>query len=210
MKKTLVISSVLCALFMPCAYSQSKDWSGAFYDFGVGQQNASLNDSGGASKGFYASNGTAYSASVSDSHYLTAQMGWGYNVAINDRLLVGLGLDIAPFMPKAMTFNVRSAASKSMPFSVKNAYDSYASLGYAFGSSDLGYAKLGISTTNFNQVLGNDHGVLIGLGYKHMVSKDWFGLGEFNYTKYQNLNDGDAGYVTGNSNNVIVGMGFKF
>ena len=210
MKKCLVISSLLCALFMPSAYSQSKDWSGAFYDFGLGQQNVSLNDSGGTSKGYYASNGAAYSASVSDSHFLTAQMGWGYNLAINDHLLVGFGLDIAPFIPKAMTLNVRSSSAKSMPFSVKNAYDSYASLGYAIGSSDLAYTKLGISTTNFNQVLGNDHGLLVGLGYKHLVSKDWFGFGEFNYTKYQNLNDGDAAYVKGYSNNVIVGLGVKF
>jgi len=233
MKKTLLTSSIAVATLLgsTSAIGQSK-FEGFYGQVGVGYyltnptlKNSSLTSPGGTNY--------PYSTTIDSTNSFNGQISAGYTFNLDKQFTLGLGVDWQPFASQegnySQTNSSLSPATTTGKWKVNNAYNIYLAPGIALTPDSLAYLKVGYAASqNKTTPSGgasfttNYSGYLVGLGYKQLISKGFYGFGEVNYTSFGNQTTNGSGpwggggtYTTtsqsnANSFNAIVGVGYKF
>lgn len=162
-------------------------------------------------------------------------IGAGYNFGINESYVLGLGVNYSlgasaagsgSFTLTAPGVSPATALNRTSPISyqLKNIWSVAAYPGYVIDKDKLAYAKIGYtgitiginSSTAPYQTYGLS-GYVLGLGYKQMITKSIYVLGEANYAGLSNkaatLNTSLGTFsstVGGSGYDFIVGLGYRF
>lgn len=159
-------------------------------------------------------------------------MGLGYNFAINNQFLLGVGVDYG-FIDSGKFYGSNSIFGNT-GFTVSNRYNVFVAPGYAIDKDKLAYLKVGYSSQNVKitdqasgsttqgqtTAQGNPSGYVLGLGYKQIITGGFYGFGEANYYNYggvpsssKSLSDGtvvNSYSPSSNAYQFLVGLGYKF
>lgn len=164
-------------------------------------------------------------------------IGAGYNFGINESYVLGLGVNYSLGASSAgsgsFTLTAPGGAGGLVPalnstspisYQLKNIWSVAAYPGYVIDKDRLAYAKIGYtgvtiginSSTAPYQTYGLS-GYVLGLGYKQMITKSIYVLGEANYAGLSNkaatLNSSIGTFnstVGGSGYDFIVGLGYRF
>jgi hypothetical protein len=203
-KFLLLILTVVGSNFV---FAQAKDWGGIYGQLGIGYQTASFSASGGT----YA--GTPYSLGFSNTNGFASRVGFGYNNAITDKWLIGVGVDNFPSKGSNSTATATiGGKSASETLNVNTVTNYFVEAGYVLNAETMTYLKIGNSTTKYGGNLGADStkGTDFGLGLRHSLLGSIFGYGEVNYIQGKSTSDGLTGTVKSPSTYVILGAGYVF
>ena len=227
--KKQILAAAAATLLITSAMAAS-DFEGLFAQVGIGYQNnnidsSTLNYSSTSGSGSVSIN----SGSSSDFSSLIAL---GYNFSAGNDWLIGVGADFSLNNPKAENVSV-SGGSGGGQVKVSNRYDIFVQPTMLLGKDAAVYAKLGYSsqklkltdTTSSSDTYGatltnsSVSGYLVGLGYKAIFNKWWYGFAEANYYSYSAPSSNSltanntkyTGYTPSSSAyEGIVGIGYKF
>ena len=162
---------------------------------------------------------------------LAGNISAGYNFAINDRYLIGVAATLYPgHSPSASTSASNAGGTSTGSYNVANVFSFYITPGYAIDQDKMVYAKVGYTGAtmnssasgnragNFDEISTYMSGVVLGLGYKQMITESIFAFGEFNYAidspKTINLTTNDGLQVSSTAKAVgydfILGVGYRF
>ena len=156
------------------------------------------------------------------------KLGLGYTFGINDKYTLGIAASysLGASSTASGTFWPSAAPSQAKWFNyqLKDVWSVTLNPGYAIDKDKLAYAKVGMTgntmgingqTANYQTV--NFTGYVVGLGYKQLVTKSIYVLGEVNYAgissktaTIQTANGPLTGNVGGSGVDVMVGLGYKF
>lgn len=163
--------------------------------------------------------------------------GAGYNFAINNKFLLGVGADYSFIETDVGTANINPSVQPrtGTTYKVSNRVNLFISPGYILDKERLIYAKAGYSTQKIKASYwngidgecsgnsmgsGNAQGFLAGVGYKQIVTKGLYGFAEANYYNYGKTSMGtstlcDTTLITNfspsaSAYNFLVGIGYKF
>lgn len=209
-------------------------FQGAYVQLGIGLDQNSISSSqvslsvgGGA-----VPNETIPSSSASS---FSGVVGLGYNFKINDDFLLGVGADYG--LVPSSAFNGGPSADgffAGTQTKISNRYNIFITPGYVIDQNKLTYLKVGYSsqtvkvtdlTTSegtYGETIGSGraNGYVLGLGYKQMITKGFYGFGEANYYSYSGASFGgvtlsDGSGISGYSPKTsayqfLVGVGYKF
>lgn len=177
--------------------------------------------------------GTSFStfSTANHSNGFAANIGVGYNFAINERYLLGVGAAFYPGSSRSASTTATNALSTTNgTYSVVNVFSVFASPSYVIDQEKLAYAKIGytegtlrISASgnvmgNFPQQSLQTSGTVFGLGYKQILLGSIYGFAEANYV----LNNPKSFSVTTDNNllisstakasgyDVLLGIGYRF
>jgi hypothetical protein len=225
MKKNLLVATLL-SVATTGAMAQSA-FEGAYGQLGVGfDQNSVPSSPGNANPGgnltFPGSNGGSFSGVV----------GLGYNFAVAKDFLLGVGADYG-VLPSVKTNGTNDTGTSGS--TISNRYNIFVAPGFVLAKDQLAYLKVGYSSQNVKiteessdspatngQALGSGSasGYVLGLGYKQIVTKGFYGFGEANYYSYSGAQFGstrlsDGTVISSYSPNssayqFLVGVGYKF
>jgi opacity protein-like surface antigen len=215
MKKQLLVAAATTVL-AGSAMAQSA-FEGPYAQIGIGYESVSPSFSGGTVAATPTTR-TAYSVSADNSNGFTGNVGLGYNFALSEGFLLGIGAEYSPLESSSANYTLRVPAvayTEKGNYKKTNSYNIFLAPGFVIDKDKLAYVKVGYTgmsiksggdTTNFT-------GMSAGLGYKQMISGSLYGFAEVNYAKYDNQNLTGTG-VTGTQNasitNALVGIGYKF
>jgi opacity protein-like surface antigen len=229
MKK--VLFAVAAAALVGTANAQSA-FDGFYGQLGVGisSANPSLTDS-------YITNpsGTRYnySTSVNTTNSFIGTITAGYNFSVSPTFLLGVGVDYLPFNSSSgdytQTNSSLSPSTSNGTWKTKGSYNVFLSPGFLIDKEKLFYGKIGYTGTSVESTPSggssgsvNLSGYSLGLGYKQIVSKNWYAFGEGVYSSYGSKNQTGTGpWASGgtysynakvgvNTMNFIVGVGYQF
>jgi hypothetical protein len=165
---------------------------------------------------------------------LPLMLGLGYNQAINDKFILGVGLDYQTLQSTAGTDTFAVTGSQpGVQYKFSNQYSVYLTPSLVLDKDSIAYLKVGYAsqtlTGNYVPYGAGDttsgsfgkstvNGYLIGLGYKQIISNNVFGYLETNYYKYNSaslnntINNAtvSGNNPTSNSYNLILGVGYNF
>lgn len=219
------------------AQSSGNAWEGAYGELAIGYgvyspsySNGTAQIPTGAPRVPYIT-GNVNTSTTNSIKSLVGQVALGYNYAIDDNYLIGLGASYNPFatgsdtatMSTSYRGTVLSTASES--YHVKNVYNIYLSPAYALDNDKLAYAKIGysgatmgISSPTVSYTTVNLTGYTLGLGYKQMITNSIYLLGEVNYASYGNQTAtattsrgvNISHPVSLSATNFLVGAGYRF
>lgn len=222
MKKILLVALLTAA---SSAMAQSA-FEGAYGQLGVGYDNNTVDSSGATVNGF------ATTAPQGSGGSFASTVGLGYNFAINNQVLLGLGVDYG--FVNSSQFTGSNSTFTNVGFKVSNRYNVFVAPGYAIDKDKLAYLKVGYSnqsvkitdedsgsaTKGETTAQGNAGGYVLGLGYKQIITGGFYGFGEANYYNYggvastsKTLSDGtvSSNYSPKSSAyQFLVGLGYKF
>lgn len=162
-------------------------------------------------------------------------IGAGYNFGINESYVLGLGVNysLGASAAGSGSFTLTAPGGGPVPalnstspisYQLKNIWSVAAYPGYVIDKDKLAYAKIGYtgitiginSSTAPYQTYGLS-GYVLGLGYKQMITKSIYVLGEANYAGLSNkaatLNSSLGTFsstVGGSGYDFIVGLGYRF
>lgn len=156
------------------------------------------------------------------------KIGLGYTFGIDDKYTLGIAASYSLGASSAAngSFWVSGAPStaKWFKYQIKDVWSVTLNPGYAIDKDKLAYAKVGMTgntmgingqTANYQTV--NFTGYVLGLGYKQLVTKSIYVLGEVNYAgissktaTIQTSSGPLSGNVGGSGVDVLVGVGYKF
>lgn len=156
------------------------------------------------------------------------KIGLGYTFGIDDKYTLGIAASYSLGASSAAngSFWVSGAPStaKWFKYQIKDVWSVTLNPGYAIDKDKLAYAKVGMTgntmgingqTANYQTV--NFTGYVLGLGYKQMITKSIYLLGEVNYAgissktaTIQTANGPLTGNVGGSGVDLMVGAGYKF
>jgi hypothetical protein len=229
MKKLL--ATTLLALAGTGAMAQSA-FQGFYGQVGAGYESNSLGSTN------LAFNSTPLKSPAASSNSGQINFGLGYNHALTNVWLLGIGAEYSAITPKFNGGDVTGAACGGscqtyFGYKISNRYSIFLTPGYALDKDSLIYAKAGytsekVQSTNWQN--GNydaDYGFvtsstvggyILGLGYKKIITGGLYGFGEANYYGYSSPNLGGK-YPNGtftnyspntSAYNLLVGLGYKF
>ena len=229
--KTVKISALVLALaaaFATSAHAQSaktNPWEGFYAEaaVGLGQFNPTI------SSASIQAGGTRPVTTQQDN--LSSginKIGLGYTFGIDDKYTLGIAASYSLGASSAAngSFWVSGAPStaKWFKYQLKDVWSVTLNPGYAIDKDKLAYAKVGMTgntmgingqTANYQTV--NFTGYVLGLGYKQLVTKSIYVLGEVNYAgissktaTIQTSSGPLSGNVGGSGVDVMVGVGYKF
>jgi hypothetical protein len=177
--------------------------------------------------------GTSFStfSTANHSNGFAANIGAGYNLAINERYLLGVGAAFYPGSSRsASTTSTNALSTTNGTYSVANVFSVFVSPSYVIDQEKLAYAKIGytegtlrISASgnamgNFPQQSLQTSGTVFGLGFKQILLGSIYGFAEANYV----LNNPKSFSVTTDNNllisstakasgyDVLLGIGYRF
>ena len=236
--KTVKISALVLALtaaFATSAHAQSakvNPWEGFYAEAAVGwaQFNPTINN---ASIQSTALRGRTLPVTTQQDNLSSGKnkIGLGYTYGINDRYTLGIAASYSLGASSAANGSfyatLPSGANTSptwFKYQIKDVWSVTVNPGYVIDKDKLAYAKVGMTgntmginggTANYQTV--NFTGYVLGLGYKQLVTKSIYVLGEVNYagisskTATIQTNNGPlTGNVGGSGADVMVGVGYKF
>ncbi|UOD51364.1 outer membrane protein [Orrella daihaiensis] len=225
-----------CVLFAGLAAASSvaaqpSKFQGAFGQIGIGYESVSpTHDSSTLSVNNVSIPVSTTSNSTSNA---TGTISIGWYQSINDRFLLGLGVEYSPFAGSSGDMYVTTAralpgqnnVTNDYKYQKKDSYNIFLSPAVAVGTDGLAYAKIGYTgakVTNYNSLTYNFKGYSLGLGYKHIFQGGWYGFIEGNYFNYGNQTESATNTVAQGrtltssgtngltSYNILVGVGYKF
>jgi hypothetical protein len=177
-----------------------------------------------AFEGAYGQVGIGYQSSkaktdVSDISFnstngFASTVGAGYNFAVRKDFLLGIGAEYS-FLPTSQanfTYD-EGNGPETEKYKNQNTYNIFLSPGYAISKDSLAYAKLGYTGTTYKFDAGDSYslnGYSLGLGYKQVIDGGLYGFAEGNYMSYNNKTLDSGIKLSGNSMNLLVGVGYKF
>ena len=230
MKNKLLLSIAFIAT-SSSAMAQSA-FDGFYAQVGIGYTNTSPtadNVTLAIKNGQYA--GTyALKSTYKSSNELTQQITAGYMAAIDNKFLLGLGVDYDP--TKGNFRDITSVGPYGTvyvwQYKVKSHFNVFLTPAYAFDKDKLIYSKIGYSQSYSEVYLegskNSNHiakGYVVGLGYKQIITGGWYGFAEANYFLYPKTVQGSTGVsirtaytasqeVKSSGYDVVVGVGYKF
>jgi len=159
----------------------------------------------------------------------------GWFQALNNRYLLGVGIDFAPFHGPSGTMAVSTQGAlpnqnnlvNDYGYKKKSGYNIYVAPAIVVGDAGLAYAKLGYASTKvtkYDSVDYNFGDLSVGLGYRQNFDGGWYGFAEINYADHGNqtetetsLNPAAQGRtLTATATNaletfnLVAGIGVKF
>jgi opacity protein-like surface antigen len=198
--KIKLLVAVAATVVASSAMAQSA-FEGAYGQLGVGYQ---------SSKGK-----TDIPVNFDSTNGFASVVAAGYNFSISKEFLLGIGAEYS-FVPTSEA-NLRYTDSDTgLPGTEKyknqNTYNIFLSPGYAISKDSLAYAKVGYTGTSYKFANGTDNltGYSLGLGYKQIINGGLYGFAEGNYLSYGNKTTDSGIKLSGNSMNLLVGVGYKF
>lgn len=235
--KTVKISALVLAMagvFASSANAQSaktNPWEGFYAEAAVGwgQFNPTINNASIQSTRF---GGRTLPVTTQQDNLSSGKnkIGLGYTFGIDDKYTLGiaasysLGASSAANGSFYATVNGANTPSTWFKYQIKDVWSVTLNPGYAIDKDKLAYAKVGMTgntmginggTANYQTV--NFTGYVLGLGYKQLVTKSIYVLGEVNYAgissktaTIQTSGGPLSGNVGGSGVDVMVGVGYKF
>lgn len=225
---TFLLLSACCAGTVAAEPSQ---FQGAFGQLGIGYESVSPTHNSST----LAINNVSIpvtSASSSTSN-ITGTISLGWYQQISERFLLGLGVDYSPFAGSSGNMSVSTTGAlpgqnnitNDYNYQKKDSYNIFLSPAVLVGTDGMAYAKIGYTGAKvnyYNSLTYNLQGYSLGLGYKHMFAKGWYGFVEGNYANYgsqtktatnpvaqgRTLTSSGTNGMT--SYNLLVGVGYKF
>jgi len=237
----LAITSIAASSAMAQS-AKANAWEGFYGQVGVGFGIFTPSLSNGSAK--YPAPYSAIPASVSPSNVNNVNTGLmnlaaGYNFAINESYILGIGATYYPGASSSATgvMNVNQTtgnpaynalnSSTTATYNVKNLYSIVLTPGYVIDKDRLAYAKvgytgatIGISSPIIAYNTTNLTGYTLGLGYKQILTGSIYAFGEFNYAVYGNssvnaITSSNGVLISGLSakgigTDILVGLGYRF
>jgi len=227
--KHLITASVGAALLASpiFASAQAKNFEGFKAELGAGYAQVKPSSSGGTISGTpYA---TSYTAAADNLNTPLFFLGLGYDYAINDSWLVGVGGTYAPFNSNTGNQTVTLSAPANTVISGRywfnNAYSLFVKPSYVLDKDSTVYGKVGYTglTSNGDTASINLKGMMFAAGYSRNFDKNLYGFAEVAYAKY---GDGDLptnyfnkapltgavnnGTISASAMEIKFGIGYKF
>jgi len=206
----------------------AKDFGGFYTQAGLGYQSFSPS----LSNSNYTVGNTTYSSSaqVSSAQSLMGTVTAGYDFPINSGFLLGIGAELTPVKSKPTSVSGATVNGINIPasnYTVNNAYNLFVSPVFPVDKATAIYGKLGYSKANISAGPNLDSlgysGYSVGLGYKTIVSGNFYAYIEGNYFNYGKVNNSGTAIVPGTSSsyrfsnsstatayNLLYGVGMRF
>lgn len=223
MKNILKAMAITAGLLTPFTFANAGNFDGGFFQLTGGyEHNDSQSFNGVGTSGINTGLPITAGGSTSDNGTIGVGIGLASYVNSAHNILLGIGADYQPLRQTGSQQQVSIngvGQSLSTSIDVKERYNIYGILGYAFEQDKLGYLKLGYSSENaylgISDASKDISGYIVGLGYKQAFTKHWHGLVEVNYMHYESTSFGSNGSgVNGNvspeATNLLVGIEYKF
>lgn len=164
--------------------------------------------------GYQSSKAKIESVNFNNSTGFASTVGAGYNFQVSKEFLLGLGAEYSFLPSSSANYTYTGGAGK---YKNKNTYNVFLSPGFALSKDSLAYAKVGYTGTtySFTEEGSTDNynltGYSLGLGYKQIIDGGLYGFAEGNYMSYgQKTVSTPPVRLSGNSMNLLVGIGYKF
>jgi len=223
---------LLTFLFSINTYGQTKTnaWEGAYGQIGfLGYESYMPQSSSGTTTIGNVVLPTTSSANNANGY--TGNISIGYNFALDDKYVLGLGASLYPGKSTSASTTVSNAVGTvNGSYNVSTVFSIFLSPGYAIDENRMIYGKVGYTGATFNtsasgNVAGNFdqqslyvNGVVFGLGYKQIITGSIYVFGEVNYAidtarpASVVTNDGFVvnSTVKANGYDVILGVGYRF
>jgi hypothetical protein len=229
--KSLIIATASAALLASpmFASAQAKNFEGFKAELGAGYAQVKGNASGGTiTPVYYASSYTGAADNLNTPLFF---LGLGYDYAINDSWLIGVGGTYAPFNSntgnQTITFSPYSPSGPSganpvtARFWFNNAYSLFVKPSYVLDKDSTVYGKVGYTglTSNSDKSSTALTGMMFAAGYSRNFDKNLYGFAELAYAKY-----GDSsiptnyfspslvnnGTISASAMEIKFGIGYKF
>jgi hypothetical protein len=216
---TLILTFASASVF---AQSNPNPWAGAYGQIGIiGYESYIPKSATGTTAGVLPNTSTANHANGA-----VANIAVGYNFAIKDQFLLGLGAALYPGHSRSATSTlITGDIVKTGTYDVSNVFSFSLLPSYAFDDNHLAYLKVGYagSTVNANsadypQQSTRVSGMVYGAGYKQMITESIYGFFEGNYAvnKAKDVTVVTTSNVTVNSTlsatgfDFLIGIGYRF
>jgi hypothetical protein len=226
MIKNILLVSVLATTFASTAvFAQAKNFEGFGIQLSTGYQNNKTQSSDLKVGGVQVPS-NVLNIPTQSSGEMPLNIGLGYTFALSERFTLGALIEYNPISMNSGSgsFNLYGAPGTDPEYQYTQKLENQVSLslvpGYAFTDSTMGYAKVGwinatSKTTNYDsQISSNVNGVLLGLGAKHLFTKNLYGFAEATYASYGGgTSTGDLAETvtfTPTSYSFLLGVGYKF
>lgn len=129
--------------------------------------------------------------------------------------MLGIGAEYS-FLPtsQANLTDTDGGVTLTEKYKNQNTYNIFLSPGIVISKDSLAYAKVGYTGTSYKNesegITDNLQGYSLGLGYKQIIRGGLYGFAEGNYFSYNNKTTACGSKLSGNSMNLLVGVGYKF
>jgi hypothetical protein len=200
MKIKLLVAAA--ATIMASSAMAQSAFEGAYGQLGIGYQ---------SSKPKTDSSEESYSSTTGFASVIAA----GYNFQVTKDFLLGIGAEYS-FLPtsQANLTDTDDGMTLTEKYKNQNTYNIFLSPGIVISKDSLAYAKVGYTGTSYKNesegITDNLQGYSLGLGYKQIISGGLYGFAEGNYFSYNNKTRACGNKLSGNSMNLLVGVGYKF
>ena len=245
-----MVSHILIAIALSCAFATAfaqnnaiqnnvysapsnqanngKGFGGFYTQLGLGYQSFSPN----LSNSTYTVGNTSYGSStqVSSSQSFMGTVTAGYDFTVNPGFLLGVGAELSPVKGRSTSVGGATVNNVNIPassYTVNNTYNFFVSPMFPVDKMTAIYGKVGYSKANVTAGPNLDslayNGYSVGLGYKTIVSGNFFAYIEGNYFNYGKVNDSGTAIVPGTSTsysysnsstatsyNLLYGVGMRF
>jgi len=225
--KKLIIASVLSAALVPtAAFAQANNFDGFGLQLSTGYQSNKLKFDDLSGDGTPLSQ-LGFSLPTISSGGMPLNLGASYTAALSDRFTLGALVEYNPLSMKIGSSNSVVPAT-STAFSYTGKLENQVSIslvpGYSFNDTTMGYARVGWINATAKATLSdggsfssNVNGLILGLGAKHLFTKNIYGFAEATYATYGSA-DATANTqatalkvdMTPTSYSFLVGIGYKF
>jgi hypothetical protein len=208
--------------------NNDKGFGGFYTQLGLGYQGFSPN----FSNSNYTVRGTTYGSTtqVSNAQSFIGTVTAGYDFPISSGFLLGVGAELTPVPNKSTSVGGGTVGGVNIPasnYKVNNTYNLFVSPMLPVDKSTAIYGKVGYSKANISAGPNLDSlgysGYSVGLGYKTIVSGNFYAYVEGNYYNYGKVNDSGTAIIPGTSTsygysnsstatsyNLLYGVGMRF
>jgi opacity protein-like surface antigen len=219
--KGVIVKKVLLCLFLlipALAFAQAKEFEGFNVELGVGYGQFSPSNINGLV------GNAPYSAVPGKINTFLGVLGAGYNYAISNDFLLGVGATYFPSRSASAsgTAQITGIGNSQTSGQVENVYSVYLKPAMVIDKESLVYAKIGYTgatAVNDGTTKTSLNGYLVGLGYQRNFNNHFYMFGEGKYASYGSKDiDSHAvtpsaintGSLSANAWDMIVGVGYKF
>jgi hypothetical protein len=169
------------------------------------------------------------STQVSSAQSFMGTVTAGYDFPINSGFLLGIGAELTPIKSKSTSVSGTTVGGVNIPassYTVNNTYNLFVSPVFPVDKMTAVYGKLGYSKANISAGPNLDSlgysGYSVGLGYKTIVSGNFYAYIEGNYFNYGKVNNSGTAYThdatrysysnssTATAYNLLYGVGMRF
>ena len=222
MKRLLIATASAALLASPIfASAQAKNFEGFKAELGAGYAQVKPSSSGGTISPY----GLTYTAAADNLNTPLFFLGLGYDYAINDSWLIGVGGTYAPFNSNTGNQSVTIAGSStSGRYWFNKAYSLFVKPSYVLDKDSTVYGKVGYTglSSNGDTATVDLKGMMFAAGYSRNFDKNLYGFAEVAYAKYGDSdlptnyfasklpNAVNNGTISASAMEIKFGIGYKF